>query len=191
MSSFQLSFEKTIINEGGYSNNPADFGGETYKGIARTYHPTWSGWKRLDSYKSNKKTLAKKAEEDALLQLDVRNFYTEHFWNPLLGDDIPNQEIADELFDTAVNLGVKKAITFLQQGLNYLSRRGKLYESLVEDGAIGKKTITALKIYLQKDSPEYLLKIMNILQGMHYLNFIAQSPEQEIFARGWLKRVKM
>jgi hypothetical protein len=30
---------------------------------------------------------------------------------------------------------------------------------------------------------------MNILQGMHYINYMQKSPIQERFARGWLERV--
>lgn len=32
-----------LIHEGGYSNDPIDLGGETYKGIARNAHPNWQG----------------------------------------------------------------------------------------------------------------------------------------------------
>jgi hypothetical protein len=46
-------------------------------------------------------------------------------------------------------------------------------------------------ILTQRGDEEVLLKIMNVLQGMHYLNFIKQSPIQERFARGWFSRVSL
>ncbi|MDR1034997.1 MAG: hypothetical protein LBT40_00015 [Deltaproteobacteria bacterium] len=30
--------------EGGWANNPADSGGETFRGIARNFHKSWPGW---------------------------------------------------------------------------------------------------------------------------------------------------
>ncbi|GAJ23902.1 unnamed protein product, partial [marine sediment metagenome] len=41
------------------------------------------------------------------------------------------------------------------------------------------------------DDLSYLLKVMNILQGMHYIEYMRKSPTQEKYARGWLKRVKI
>lgn len=38
-----------INNEGGYSNHPSDYGGETIYGISRKYHPNWLGWKYLNN----------------------------------------------------------------------------------------------------------------------------------------------
>jgi len=36
-----------------------------------------------------------------------------------------------------------------------------------------------------------LLKVMNIFQGMHYIEYMRKDPVQEKYARGWLKRVKL
>ncbi|HJW82561.1 MAG TPA: putative peptidoglycan-binding domain-containing protein, partial [Acidiferrobacterales bacterium] len=60
---------------------------------------------------------------------------------------------------------------------------------LVTDGVFGPKSLAALRAYLKKDKPDYLLKILNVLQGMHYIEFMTRSPLQEKFARGWLNRV--
>ena len=51
--------------------------------------------------------------------------------------------------------------------------------------------LAALRAYLKKDKPDLLLKIMNVLQGMHYIEFMTKSPVQEKFARGWFKRVEL
>ena len=44
MANFKIAHEKTAANEGGYANNHADVGKETYRGIARKLHPKWQGW---------------------------------------------------------------------------------------------------------------------------------------------------
>ena len=48
MAIFNSAFQITMGNEGGYANNPADSGGETYKGIAKNYWPNWEGWTAVD-----------------------------------------------------------------------------------------------------------------------------------------------
>ena len=52
MANFNESFNITLGYEGGYSNDPDDAGGETYKGISRRYHPGWKGWALIDELKS-------------------------------------------------------------------------------------------------------------------------------------------
>jgi len=32
---------------------------------------------------------------------------------------------------------------------------------------------------------------MNVLQGTHYVEYMREHPEQEKYARGWLKRVEI
>ncbi|MFQ5708014.1 MAG: glycoside hydrolase family 108 protein [bacterium] len=199
MADFKEAFDKTMGHEGGYVNDPNDAGGETYKGVARRYNPDWNGWGIIDQLK-DAPNFPKNLDDSQPLQDAVKALYKQKYWNPFWGDEIPDQDIAEELFDTGVNMGTGRAIKFLQQGLNLLNRNGKLYGDIVEDGDFGQNTFDALTAYLsgkgrafdrQKDKPDLLLKIMNILQGMHYINYMRKSPTQEKYARGWLKRVKI
>ena len=130
-------------------------------------------------------------DESRPLQVLVKRLYRELFWNPLLGDEIDRQEIADELFDTAVNMGKSRAVKFLQASLNALNRNGKLYSDLVVDGRMGSMTLMAITFYLRSDTVDLLLKLVNVLQGAHYIRRMKQSPVQEKFARGWFKRVSI
>jgi len=192
MALFEEAYKKTMHDEGGYSNNPADVGGETYKGVSRRYHPDWKGWNIIDKHKadtSSDSLFFRALSDDDTLELLVRAFYKKKFWNRFLGSLIPNQQIAEELFDNAVNLGVHRSVLFLQEALNLLNRNQRNYKDILEDGIIGSETLNTLKTYLSIDKPKYLLKIMNILQGMHYISYMKKSPTQEIFARGWLERV--
>jgi len=51
MAEFNIALQKTLAHEGGYSNDPNDMGGETYKGISRASHSVWKGWAIVDKYK--------------------------------------------------------------------------------------------------------------------------------------------
>jgi len=179
MADFDIAFNATMGHEGGYVNDPDDAGGETYRGIARRYNPQWEGWNIIDDTKPN--------IPDDKLDRHVRNFYEVMYWDVNRLDDFP-QVIANEMFDTAVNMGVTRAAKFLQSALNYLNRNGKLFSELVVDGKVGNRTINALE-KITKNDLHILWKIMNVLQGMHYLNYMKKSPIQEKYARGWFKRV--
>ncbi len=188
MASFEEAYAITMGHEGGYVDDPEDAGGETYKGVSRRFHPGWEGWSIVDAHKS-KENFRKKLKSDSRLQGLVHKFYKQHFWDPFLGDEIPSQDVADEMFDTGVNMSVGRAVEFLQESLNLLNRNGKLYADIGVDGGFGSITLGALKSYLNADPPGHLLKLMNVLQGMHYIKRMKEHPGQEKYARGWLKRV--
>jgi lysozyme family protein len=94
------------------------------------------------------------------------------------------------MFDTGVNMGVSRAAKFLQESINYLNKNEQLYEDIETDGKIGDATLQALGFLDENGDIPNLFKIMNILQGMHYLNYMKESPNQEKYARGWLTRVQ-
>ena len=169
-------------HEGGYANDPSDFGGETYRGIARRFHPGWPGWQKIDEAKTTTHHLDPVISgllRDELNPL-VRDFYRLEFWLKVGGDHIGSQAVADELFDTGVNMGPARAVEFLQVGLNALNRsdRGanRYFLELLEDGDIGPKTLDALEIYLSKDSDRYLLTLLNVQQGAFYLERMRKIP---------------
>lgn len=189
MADFFEAFKITLGNEGGYVNDSSDAGGETYKGISRKYHGEWNGWVVIDSLK-NAPNFPKNLDRDSSLQARVQSFYKMMYWDRFQGDQIQVQEIADELFDTGVNMGISRAVKFLQASLNYLNRNGELYPDMPDDGKLGPGTLKNLNIFLSKDSPDILYKIMNVLQANHYLEYMAKSPQQEKYCRGWFKRVE-
>lgn len=190
MAQFEKAFQRTMRHEGGYANDADDLGGETYRGISRKFNPSWLGWRKIDRAK-RKRGFPGSLSRDTALQADVEAFYKQHYWDKFQGDAVGNQGVANEMFDTGVNMGVTRAITFLQRGLNVLNRNGKIYKDLVADGLFGPKTLVALRAYLKNDKPELLLKILNVLQGMHYIEFMSKSPVQEKYARGWFNRVDL
>lgn len=178
---FKQAFDRTMGSEGGYSNDPLDPGGETYRGISRRFFPSWPGWKIIDS---------KGPEVEGLNPL-VEDFYRKEFWDRCAGGALP-PEIATEVFDSAVNCGVTAACTWLQRALNLLNRNGKEYPDSTEDGRLGLGTLRAMQAHINKEgTARLLLKVMNILQGAHYLGIMQKTPSQEKYARGWLNRVEV
>ena len=192
MANFKEAYEITMGHEGGYSNDPVDAGGETYKGITKRFEPDWEGWVIIDSLRNNP-NFPKCLDENEELQEKVMEVYKRKYWDIFWGDKFDNQDIANEMFDTGVNMGTTRAIKYLQKSLNLLNRDQKNYSDISEDGVIGNNTLNTLNNFLNKFKRDvkYLLKLMNLFQGMHYINYMGKDSKQERFARGWLNRVKI
>lgn len=175
---FERSFDKTSIHEGGYNanKNGLDKGGETYRGIARNYWPGWKGWEIIDAAKRENKSINNL--KNKVLDGLVLDFYFDNFWNPLKLPKIDNQEVADELFDTAVNMGLNRSARFLQESLNLLGER------VTVDGRIGEKTIAAAN----RVDATMLVRLLNIFQGQRYVEIVRGDPTQRAHFRSWLSR---
>ena len=189
LGAFGEAYDRTMHHEGGYVFDPDDVGGETYKGISRAYNPSWEGWELVDAFKQIN-SFPKCLEFESDLQLQVKFFYKDKYFDPYIGDDMP-PALACEMFDTSVNMGVGRAVKFLQVALNVLNRNQKLYPDMITDGDYGKTTHTCLHTYLKTDTIHLLVKIINVLQGNHYINYMTKSPKQEKYARGWFNRVSI
>lgn len=188
MSYFEQALARVLEHEGGYVDDPADRGGETYRGIARRFHPDWPGWRIIDRARGNN-GFPGSLDRNAHLQQAVADLYRKLYWAPVGGDRLSDEALAIELMDTAVNMGVRRAARFLQEGLNLLNRNQRSWPDLVVDGWVGDKTFSALDRCLRgRDGQVILLKILNTLQAERYLEIMRADPTQERFARGWLKR---
>ena len=98
--------------------------------------------------------------------------------------------IAEELLDTAVNMGPRKPCQWLQQLLNALNRQGVDYPDLVADGQIGPTTAGALKAFLAvrgADGESVMLAGLNALQGAEYVRLALARESNEAFLYGWLR----
>lgn len=115
MADFIKAFENTMHAEGGYVNDPDDPGGETYKGVARKRNSKWEGWIDIDLLKQ-KQNFPKNLDQDESLQIKIRDFYEVNYWDKIQGDNIADQDVAESIFDFAVNAGpttsAKNSATF-------------------------------------------------------------------------------
>lgn len=96
MSGFDTAFDRVLGNEGGYSNNSADPGGETNWGISKAAYPGLN--------------------IRALTRDDAKAIYLRDFWNRIHAD-VLHPAVAFQAFDFAVNSGIETSIRALQRAL--------------------------------------------------------------------------
>lgn len=194
MADFDIAYGETELREGGYVNDPVDRGGETHRGVARKFNPDWEGWVLVDRLKSeNPQDFKSVINENVELSLLAKELFRARYWVPIRGDEILDQHIANKVFDTGVNQGVARSVRYLQVGLNRLNRNESDYADIEVDGKLGDQTLGAIVAFLEleKGRPDYLLKLLNLMQAAHYLDVMSRDATQERFARGWLNRVDL
>lgn len=172
MANFQLALEKVLKHEGGYVNDSVDRGGETYKGIARNMHPNWIGWKVIDSYKTYPDFPANIGDGQKLQQ-SIELFYKTNFWNPMQGDKIHNQFIAESIFDFCVNAGIKTGVMIAQTALEVKA-----------DGVVGPVTLGALNTI----NPDLFLASFTLGKIARYVHLVKNRPANSRFFFGWIRR---
>jgi len=166
-----------IINiEGGYVNDKNDSGGETTFGVTKNTA-------RRYGYKGRMIDLSR----DIAFEI-----YESMYLKPIMFEQIARQSlsIAEELADTAVNMGVSRSGKMLQRSLNALNNGGKYYNDIKTDGVIGEATLRALVSYLSKRGKVgevVLLRALNGLQVSFYINLVERRRKDERFLFGWLK----
>lgn len=177
--SVDATIDATISREGIYVNDPLDSGGETKYGITKAEA-------RANGYNGPMKDLTRE---------EAKRIYKFEYWfRPGLDRiDRISPKVAEELFDTGVNMGRKRAATFLQVALNCLNDRQRLWKDIEEDGSIGGQTIgalTALVKHRGKDGLKELLKVLEGLQVEGYVSLVRRREKDERFFYGWIaKRV--
>lgn len=173
--SIERMIDALIGREGGYSNHPSDTGGKTRWGITEAVA-------RKYGYRGDMRSLPR--EEAA------RIYRFQYYLSPGF-DKIGrlSADIAEELFDTGVNMGQKRAIVFLQRALNVLNRRQRDYKDISLDGVIGGQTVGALAAYIKKRGHYGILqltKALECLQGATYVELCERREANEDFLFGWL-----
>lgn len=191
---FDKAYNITREHEGGWHGatgvNAADRGGETFKGIARRIWPQWRGWVIIDGFKT-RVGFPNNALNDPQLNALVREFYRVEFWDRNRLGEFRSQAIANELFDTGVNVGVRPAAIWLQRALNVLNRNGKSWRDIdPPTGVIGPITLGIVNSLSPRDT-NHLFDVLNIIQGHHYLALAERDRTQQEFMRGWLGRVEL
>jgi lysozyme family protein len=189
MADFTTALARTLAYEGGWDDDPDDPGGETFRGITRRDHPQWPGWQAVDRLRCEyPREFPACLGRDAALQRCVYDLYQATYWNAVHGDGIGDQAVANEVFDTAVNMGIGTAVTFLQRSLNALNVDEAYYPNVAEDGDCGPQTQAALAACIGRGDAGFLVRLLNHLQGSRYVDLMRRNERLERFARGWLRR---
>lgn len=171
---FEAAFARTVGIEGDYSNDPMDSGGATRFGITEIVA-------RANGYDGDMRSLP---------FTTARDIYRSQYWNLLKLYDVANLSppVAEELFDSGVNLGTGVAACWLQRALNALNDRGTRWPDIAADGAIGNVTLFALRAFLIQRGAQgqtVLLRALNSLQGARYIELAEARPKDERFVYGW------
>lgn len=163
--------------EGGYADKKID-GHETYRGITRTSHPNWEGWKIIDSKKPLKYNQIIK---DTTLENYVRQLYYKYYYTPMKIGEINDLLAAGQTFALGVNAGLKNGVKALQKAIN------KVYGVKISvDGVVGKETLS----YANGDKSVEVGKETVNQCNAYYNNLVAKKPSMKKFLNGWLNRVK-
>ena len=146
---FDDAFETLIGHEGGLVDHPSDPGGLTNYGISQRSYP---------------------GEDIRAMTLDrAKLIYKRDFWGPAGCDAMPDG-MRFQVFDAAVNSGVRAAVRMLQAAVGE-----------AEDGILGPKTLQAVQ-----SMPAARLTARFNGQRLAFMTTLSNWPA---FGRGWARRV--
>lgn len=158
---FDEAFERLLGHEGGLSMDRNDRGNWTSGKV---------GVGQLKGSKYGISAMSYPAEDIAGLTVErAKEIYKRDYWGPAGCDTVPDAMRFD-LFDAAVNSGVRQAIRLLQHAAGE-----------VEDGVLGPRTLQAL----QSMPPARLIARFN---GVRLL-FMTDLPAWISQGKGWVRRI--
>jgi lysozyme family protein len=185
MANFLTAFQITMQTEGGY--NPGIGEAETYMGVDRSQNPTWKGWPIIDQVKaanpgasiSKLNTLFAASQA---LQIDVQQFYQAGYWTPFQLNTIADQQVANAIFDCAVNPCIISVSRVVQMACNTLK-----HNAVTVDGQFGNKTLTCIKSL----APNLYVTAFNGIRVANYYERIKLTPADAQWLGSWLSRCKV
>ncbi|MBR1735201.1 MAG: peptidoglycan-binding protein [Alphaproteobacteria bacterium] len=155
---FKKAFNYVLKNEGGYVNDPDDPGKETKYGISQRSYPNL-----------NIRQLSLKDAE--------KNYFCD-YWLKGKFEQIPDENVATQLFDLSVNLGIRATTIVLQRALRSVGI------NVQEDGLFGPVTLSGVIF----SKPSILLAAIKSEAAGYYRLIAAKNPSQQRFLNGWLNR---
>ena len=99
---FNIALNFILQAEGGYVNNPNDLGGETNCGITKNVY---------DAFRKSKSLPCQSVK--LISKNEIEEIYYKKYFLPAGAHKIENPKLAVVHFDTAVNMGIKRANSFL------------------------------------------------------------------------------
>lgn len=156
MADFDVAVSKTIIHEGGarITDDPDDSGGLTKYGISQRSYPN--------------------VDIRALTEKQAKDIYKRDYWDKVKADDINSQAVAENLFDTAVNMGPRTASRLAQIALDLQP----------VDGIIGNQSLGALNA----KNEETFIAEYTIAKIARYAHICNRNKSQKKYLLGWINR---
>jgi lysozyme family protein len=156
MADFDIAIVKTLAREGGskITDDPSDHGGVTKYGISSRAYPN--------------------VDIRNLTEQQAREIYKRDYWDRVCGDDILHQDLAEVIFDGAVNMGEKTTIKLLQSAM----------EMNTIDGIFGSKTLNCVNGL----PPDDTIKSFILLKIARYVKICETDASQKKYFFGWIRR---
>ena len=148
-----------------FTDDPDDPGGETSYGVTKNTA-------RYYGYKGDMKDFSR---DDAI------GVYT-GIWNKLRLGEVKDQELANEIFEFAVNVGNARGIKFIQRAVNLVDN--VVEDRLVVDGLTGPNTLKGINAFPAKR----LIIMLNAIQASEYIRIAEKNPTMEKYVKGWLEK---
>jgi len=161
MANINLIIPKILKWEGGFVNNPLDFGGATNKGVTlQTFKAVYGAEKTVDDLK--------KLSNEQFTAI-LKHFY----WDKMLADLINNQSIAEISVDWVWGSGTG-IIHHIQELVG-----------VTPDNCVGQQTINAINSHDQQTLFNGIKKArLDFIDAI-----IAHNPSQKVFEIGWKNRI--
>ena len=138
---YEFALAHVLKSEGLWSDNPADPGGATMKGITLSVYQEWKRNPHIS-----------KEELRVIPDEDVYNLYKQNYWDKVHGDDLPSG-VDYAVFDSAVNMGVGRASKLIQEAAG-----------VTADGVLGPASLSAI----QKANAKELIEKFSQLKESFY-----------------------
>jgi lysozyme family protein len=151
-----------LVWEGGNDDDPDDPGGRTSRGIEQSEYDAWChlhGAPKGDVWHAPDGTIAE--------------IYQQQYWLPYC--DMLPAGLDLMYFDTAVNEGPGKAVSFLQLAL----------KGLDVDGHFGLRTAAAVKSITDVRG---VITTMSVRRAAHYESLAMYNRKMVKFFKGWMSR---
>ena len=170
MADFNIAVALTLLNEGGYENDPNDAG-------------NWTGGKVDVGELRGTKYGISASEFPALdivnlTEAEAQVIYKSKYWL-VLYEAIKDQFITNKLFDLGVLFGQGTAIKILQTVLI------PQFPDVVADGLFGPMTLAAVN----QAEPHSLLLAYKTAFVARAIQTGAQNPDDRAFVNGWIRRI--
>lgn len=157
---FNTAFDKLIDREGSYTSDYKDRGNWTTGIIGKgDLNGTKYGISAMSYPHLNIKNLSRD---------DAKKIYKRDFWDKMRLSDLPD-DISFDMFDTAVNSGISRAVKILQKTVGSK-----------EDGVIGNITISLSQ--LSKDG-------LSARYNANRLLFMTDLSVWDVYGKGWARRI--
>jgi lysozyme family protein len=159
---FEAALPFILRWEGGYVNHPNDPGGATNKGVTQAVYDNW-------------RARQGQGKQDVRLITDgeMHAIYEAGYWVPAKCPQLP--EPLDQVqLDTAVNMGVGRAVRFLQTAVG-----------AEPDGAFGPGTAQCVA----DCDPGTALVAYCDTREAYYKQLTVKNPKLAVFLKGWMNRL--